>query len=90
MSSLYERLGPETFHLLVERFYAGVAEDAVLRPLYPDEDFAAAPHRLEMFLVQYWGGPHDYQERARPPPAADAPRARSTSVPPPGMPGCAG
>ena len=65
--SLYERLGPETFRLLVARFYEGVAEDAVLRPLYPDEDFAAAPHRLEMFLVQYWGGPRDYQqERGHP------------------------
>jgi hemoglobin len=63
MSSLYERLGAEAFHTLVTRFYAGVAEDAVLRPLYPDEDFAAAPQRLEMFLVQYWGGPHDYQDQ---------------------------
>ncbi len=64
MESLYERVGgAETFRLLVDRFYAGVAQDPVLRPLYPDEDFAAAPERLRMFLEQYWGGPRTYQEQ---------------------------
>jgi hemoglobin len=63
MESLFDRVGgEETFRLLVDRFYAGVAVDPVLRPLYPDEDFAAAPERLRMFLVQYWGGPRAYQE----------------------------
>ena len=66
--SLYDRIGGEpTFRLLVERFYAGVAVDPLLRPLYPDEDFAGAPDRLRMFLIQYWGGPHEYQkERGHP------------------------
>lgn len=63
MESLYDRVGgEETFRLLVDRFYAGVAEDPVLRPLYPDEDFALAPERLRLFLIQYWGGPHAYQQ----------------------------
>lgn len=68
MESLHDRVGgEETFRLLVDRFYAGVAADPVLRPLYPDSDFAAAPDRLRMFLIQYWGGPRTYsQQRGHP------------------------
>jgi hemoglobin len=54
--------GEETFRRLVSRFYEGVADDPVLRPLYPDQDLAAAEQRLRMFLVQYWGGPRTYSE----------------------------
>ena len=55
--------GEETFRRLVHHFYAGVAEDPLLRPLYPEPDLAGAEERLRMFLVQYWGGPRTYQER---------------------------
>ena len=55
--------GEETFRRLVHHFYAGVAEDPLLRPLYPEPDLAGAEDRLRMFLVQYWGGPRTYQER---------------------------
>jgi hemoglobin len=57
--------GEETFTRLIERFYAAVAEDPVLRPLYPrDPDmFAAAAEHLRLFLIQYWGGPSWYSER---------------------------
>jgi hemoglobin len=59
--------GEETFRRLVDAFYAGVAEDPVLRPLYPEEDLAGAADRLRMFLIQYWGGPGTYsQERGHP------------------------
>ena len=59
--SLYEAAGgEETFRLLVDRFYEGVATDPVLRPLYPDPDLRAAAERLRLFLVQYWGGPPTY------------------------------
>ena len=59
--SVFELAGGEpAFRLLVERFYAGVAADPVLRPLYPDEDLAAATERLTLFLIQYWGGPATY------------------------------
>jgi len=54
--------GEETFRRLVERFYAGVAEDPVLRPLYPEQDLGPAAERLRMFLVQYWGGPSTYSQ----------------------------
>ena len=55
--------GHETFRRLVHRFYQGVADDPLLRPLYPDEDLAAAEERLRMFLEQYWGGPKTYSEQ---------------------------
>jgi hemoglobin len=62
--SVYELAGgEETFKLLVERFYARVAEDPVLRPVYPDEDLSGASERLTLFLIQYWGGPATYSER---------------------------
>ncbi|MGX7679142.1 globin [Jatrophihabitans sp. DSM 45814] len=54
--------GAETFRLLVERFYAGVALDPLLRPLYPEEDLGPAADRLTLFLIQYWGGPGTYSE----------------------------
>jgi len=55
--------GEETFRRLVGRFYAGVATDPVLRPLYPEEDLRSAEERLRMFLIQYWGGPRTYSEQ---------------------------
>jgi hemoglobin len=62
--SVYELAGGEpTFRLLVQRFYAGVAEDPVLRAVYPDEDLSAAAERLTLFLIQYWGGPSTYSDQ---------------------------
>ena len=55
--------GADTFHKLVARFYAEVAEDPVLRPLYPEQDLGPAEVRLRMFLEQYWGGPRTYSEQ---------------------------
>ena len=41
--------------------------DAVLLPLYPDDDLDGARHRLTLFLAQYWGGPTTYMdERGHP------------------------
>ena len=59
----YERFGGhEFFTALVHDFYVGVAQDPVLRPMYPDEDLGPAEERLRMFLEQYWGGPGTYSE----------------------------
>jgi hemoglobin len=55
--------GEETFRALVARFYAGVREDPVLRPMYPADDWDGAETRLRMFLEQYWGGPTTYSEQ---------------------------
>lgn len=54
--------GTETFKKLVKRFYQGVKDDEVLRPMYPDDDLGPAADRLRMFLEQYWGGPTTYQQ----------------------------
>ena len=55
--------GHETFQRLVAHFYAGVAADPILAPLYPEEDLGPAEERLRMFLEQYWGGPSAYSEQ---------------------------
>jgi hemoglobin len=52
--------GHDTFVRLVDAFYDGVADDPVLRPMYPEEDLGPAKERLTMFLEQYWGGPTTY------------------------------
>ena len=64
VASVYDAAGGEpTFRRLVNRFYAGVATDPVLRPVYPEEDLSDAADRLTLFLIQYWGGPNTYSER---------------------------
>jgi hemoglobin len=64
---VYELVGGERFFVdLVDRFYEGVADDPVLRPLYPD-DLAESRRFLAGFLIQYWGGPPTYsRERGHP------------------------
>ncbi len=52
--------GHDTFVRLVDAFYDGVADDPVLRPMYPEEDLGPAKERLTLFLEQYWGGPSTY------------------------------
>ena len=62
--SFYAAVGGEqTFRRLVATFYAGVREDPVLRPLYPEDELDAAEERLTLFLIQYWGGPPTYGEQ---------------------------
>jgi len=59
--------GMPFFEGLVGRFYDAVADDPILRRLYPDPDLAGARHRLTLFLAQYWGGPSMYtDERGHP------------------------
>lgn len=61
--SFYDAVGGEpTFRSLLAHFYAGVATDPVLRPLYPETDLSDAEDRLRLFLTQYWGGPRTYSE----------------------------
>jgi hemoglobin len=62
--TVYEAVGgSETFKTLVERFYAAVESDPLLRPLYPEENLSSATERLTLFLIQYWGGPDTYSAR---------------------------
>lgn len=67
--SFYDAVGGMSFfERLVDDFYAGVQDDDVLAPLYPEyPDFAGARRRLTLFLAQYWGGPSTYNdERGHP------------------------
>jgi hemoglobin len=60
--TLYDAVGGMPFfERLVARFYAGVAGDPILRPLYP-EDLKSPIRHLTLFLAQYWGGPTTYDE----------------------------
>ena len=54
--------GSPFFATLVHRFYEGVGDDPLLRPMYPPGDLEPAERRLRMFLEQYWGGPGTYSE----------------------------
>lgn len=61
--SFYDEIGGHpTIRKIVEKFYEGVAEDPVLRPLYPEEDLGPATDRFALFLEQYWGGPTTYSD----------------------------
>ncbi|GAA4809069.1 globin [Nocardioides caeni] len=63
-TSFYEEIGGlPTFRAIVAAFYEGVAQDEVLRPMYPEEDLGPAEERFLLFLVQYWGGPTTYSEQ---------------------------
>ncbi len=55
--------GHEFFDVLVARFYAAVADDPSLRPMYPEDDLGPAAERLQLFLEQYWGGPTTYSQK---------------------------
>src|SRR6185312_10544854 len=63
VSTFYDEIGGyDTIERIVARFYAGVATDPVLRPLYPEADLGPAEERFRLFLVQYWGGPTTYSD----------------------------
>jgi len=67
MQDLFDRIGSAGFDQLTRVFYEGVANDPLLKPMYPEEDLGPAERRLRMFLEQYWGGPDTYQqERGHP------------------------
>jgi hemoglobin len=55
--------GQEFFASLIEAFYARVANDDVLRPMYPPGSLEGAQWRLQSFLEQYWGGPTAYSDQ---------------------------
>jgi hemoglobin len=60
--SLYEQVGGQAFfQRLVDGFYAAIAQDELLRPMYP-EDLTDSKRTMMLFLCQYWGGPTTYME----------------------------
>lgn len=61
--SFFEAIGGHAaFTKLVTVFYEGVAQDPVMREMYPEEDLGPAAERLQLFLEQYWGGPTTYSD----------------------------
>ena len=66
-TTLYQSVGGKPFFdALVDRFYARVELDRVLRPIYPD-DLEPGRRALALFLGQYWGGPDTYsREKGHP------------------------
>ena len=63
MSTFWDEVGgSDFFEELISAFYAQVAVDPILRPMYPESDLHEAAERLQMFLEQYWGGPTTYSE----------------------------
>ena len=61
--AFYDAVGGEpTFRRIVARFYELVAEDEILRPLYPEADLGPAEERLRLFLIEQWGGPAAYSQ----------------------------
>lgn len=65
--TVYELAGGlPAFEALVDSFYARVADDELLRPMYPD-DLEPGKAHLARFLAQYWGGGDIYSaERGHP------------------------
>ena len=61
--TIYSDIGSEEpFFRLVEKFYEGVQDDKLLRPMYP-EDLAGPKERLAQFLIQRMGGATTYSDQ---------------------------
>lgn len=61
--NIYELVGGDPmFRELVDRFYAYVEADPVLRPMFP-ADLTEGKEWQFLFLTQFFGGPARYAER---------------------------
>ncbi len=60
--NLYHTVQEAGFTRLVAGFYARVARDPLLAPMYPESDLQGAEQRLLDFLVGRFGGPARYIE----------------------------
>ena len=60
--TIYELAGGDApFRELVERFYARIERDPLLRPLFP-EDLEPGKQGQFLFITQYFGGPPRYNQ----------------------------
>ena len=61
--TIYELIGGDaTFRALVERHYAQIEADPVLKEMFPD-DLEPGKEYQFLFLTQYFGGPTRYAEK---------------------------
>lgn len=64
MSSLYERLGGEAaIDAAVDRFYAKVLADDLLKPFFAHTDMEKQHRMQKAFLTMAFGGPGNYSGR---------------------------
>ena len=60
--TIYELAGGDApFRELVDRFYARIERDPLLRPLFP-ADLELGKQRQFLFITQYFGGPPRYNQ----------------------------
>lgn len=60
--SPYERIGEENIKKLIHYFYQELRNDSILRPMYK-EDLIEAEERLYLFMIQFLGGPQNYNKK---------------------------
>lgn len=60
--TLYSRIGPNTLHDLVTRFYGHVAQHPDLIPIFP-ADLSLTARKQEAFLSGFLGGPPLYHQQ---------------------------
>src|SRR3989442_10529183 len=65
-ATVYAAVGDQTFRELAAAFYRRIAEDPLLRPMFPG-DLEESRERQYLFLVQYFGGPSTYSDHYRHP-----------------------
>jgi hemoglobin len=61
-TSIYAALGADAFWRIARAFYARVDRDPFLRPMFPTDLEEPIRNQAE-FLIQYFGGPHEYSAR---------------------------
>lgn len=59
-NTVFELIKADGMQRLVAEFYAQIADDDLLGPMYPQDDLAGAEERLRDFLTYRFGGPQDY------------------------------
>ena len=65
--TLYEQIGDERLHEIVDRFYASVFASPVIGPLFNQTAAEAIKDKQFCFLTQFLGGPPRYNEKYGPP-----------------------
>jgi hemoglobin len=62
-TTIFDRLGRETFFALSRHFYERALDDPLVGPMLPRDDIEGAIARQALFLIQFFGGPAEYSER---------------------------
>ena len=64
---IWEKIGSDGFDRITAAFYQGVRRDSLIGPMYPNDDWEGAEHRLASFLKFRFGQDETYlQERGHP------------------------